>query len=70
MLTDLVHTLLKPQHVENFPWILAEMELRALGIILVESIAELMNGRTIISYLPVPNTPVPTGMIVEFVNEQ
>ncbi|BAW98345.1 hypothetical protein [Vibrio phage pTD1] len=70
MLVQVLENLIRLDLVDDFPWLTTEHELKALGVILVEAMDELLVGNTIVNYLPVPNTKVPRGMIVECLREQ
>lgn len=69
MYGNLVRCLVKPEQFANFPWILAENEMNALGVIFIDALSDLIEGRSVTSYYPVPYTNFPRAMFVEMVDE-
>lgn len=70
MLSQVVQNLIRLDLTNDFPWLTTSHELKALGVILVESMDDMLVGNSIISYQPVPNTKFPQAMVVECVREQ
>ncbi|AGB07184.1 hypothetical protein [Vibrio phage VP4B] len=70
MLSQVLENLIRLDLSNDFPWLTTAHELKALGVILVEAMDDLLTGNSIISYQPVPKTKFPQAMVVECVREQ
>lgn len=69
MLGNLLRSMIFPEKQNDFPWLLVDAELVALGIFLVEEIGAILDGNEIISYNPLPNVDEPKSMMLEIVHE-
>lgn len=69
LLSSHLRTLIPIENQLNFPWLLADIELNAIGVMLVENIDDLLSQRVIVSYAPLPFTLLPSAMMIEVTNE-
>lgn len=69
MLTNVLRGLIHGECFNDFPWMLAEMELSAIGTNMVEDIDDMLQLHELTAYSPLPNVEKPNSMMLELTHE-